>query len=77
MRLMEPNGNYCMEICLIGCGKPAGHSRVVNYMSLRRSRRPWPGPKQGQCVCKAFVCKGFCVSKVLGVKASMCKSFCV
>ena len=38
------------------------------YMSLRRSRRPWPGQKQGQCVCvkehlcvKAAVCKGFCV----------------
>ena len=64
---------------LIACGKPAGHSHVVHYRSLRRSRRPWPGPKQGQCVClcvcvKAFVCKSFCVSKVLWVKASVFKS---
>ena len=45
---------------LIACGKPAGHSHVVHYRSLRRSRRPWPGPKQGQCVCLC-VCKSFCV----------------
>ena len=46
-------GQRCLA-CLIACSKPAGHSHRVHYMSLRRSRRPWPRPNQGQCVCKSF-----------------------
>ena len=52
---------------LIACGKPAGHSHLVHrdiLMSLRRIRRPWPGQKQGQCVC---VCKKASVRQSCGV----------